>query len=164
MPHRQADAELIGRCLDELFPARAEFAERFYLRFFHAHPEARALFVHDPVRQQKAIYAVMSMMLSCICAGRDLGEAFAGFGRAHVRAGVREDMFPAFGAAFHATMRDFLPHQDAAALARAWDGVWPELASGVIGGMRERRREAREETRLFHRVPASRDPDTLRSA
>lgn len=147
------EIELVQHCMEDLYLARLEFPRRFYERLFRRAPDIEKLFSQDKNRQSLMLYAVMSMVVSCLNAGKDLSDELAKFGRLHVRAGVQEDMFPVFGQAFLDTMVEFLPHRQAEVLERAWTQTYQRIAEGVIAGMRDEATAAP----LFHAEPRTRD-------
>ena len=145
------NAGLISACLDQLYPVKSDFSNRFYRNFFRKVPWAEALFIHDPKKQEVMLFAVMSMVARGFDSGRDMKDELNQFGRGHARLGVREEMFPVFGAVFLETLIEFLPDWDHPQLARAWWGTFTELSEQVIAGMREERELRLVHSRLFTR-------------
>ena len=142
-------AEVISTCIEDLCGVRCVFTDRFYKRLFEELPEARPMFVHDPKRQEMMLFAVVSMMLKRLEAGRDLHEEMFEFGRIHRRVGVREEMFPVFGSVFLEVLIEFLPEYDNPDLAEAWWGVYTPIYEAIIDGMRADALDKARARRLF---------------
>ena len=146
---RAKNAETISICIDHLCAVRRVFTARFYQRLFEELPGAEALFIHDPKRQEMMLFAAMSMMLRGFEAGRDLRAEMFAFFRIHRRVGVREEMFPVFGAVFLEVLIEFLPDHDRPGLARAWWGVYTEIYEAIVEGMRSDAADKAAARRLF---------------
>lgn len=149
----------IRHCLEALFPKRVEFTHRFYERFFQLEPAAKHLFSQGAHRQGVFLYASMTMLATCLGAGRDLTDELAEFGRLHARVSVDESMFPAFGQAFLETMIEFLPDHDPHEIAAAWHPTWEKVSAALIDGIRDGRAQQRAAVRVF----GSRDSDEAAS-
>jgi len=143
------NAETVSICIDHLCAVRCLFTERFYQRLLEELPETEAMFIHDPKRQEMMLFAAMSMMLKGLETGRDLRAEMFEFGRIHRRVGVREEMFPVFGAVFLEMLIEFLPEDDHPGLATAWWGVYTEIYETIVQGMRADAADKAAARRLF---------------
>ncbi len=143
------NAATISICIEHLCAVRCRFTARFYQRLFEELPEARAMFIHDPKRQEMMLFAALSMMLKGLEAGRDLQAELFEFGRIHRRVGVREEMFPVFGAVFLDVLIEFLPQHDHRGLAKAWWAVYTEIYEAIVEGMRSDAADRAAARRLF---------------
>ena len=145
------DNELILTCLEDLFRHRAAFARRFYDTLFELEPEAERYFSGDRCRQEQMLFAMMTMILTGLCSGRDLSDDLVTLGRLHARVGIGASFFPIFGTVFVDTMLGFLPDRRPEPIRWAWQRVWDEISAGMIAGIEAERAERAR--RVFFPMP-----------
>lgn len=125
--------------LERLFPVRHKFAERFYDQLLLEIPELSKVLGADRKRQETMLFAMISMIVKGMDAGREMDSELMELGRMHAQAQVEEWHFPVFGSVFLDVMIEFLPTANHALLAQAWWNVYTRIYEDMFQGMADER-------------------------
>jgi hemoglobin-like flavoprotein len=129
---KPAQAELVRRSFDAIWPVRRKFANRFYQRFFALAPSARRLFPGDMERQHRALMD----MIAAIVGALDEHDLFQSIihhtGRRHADFGVDDSDFAAFGHALIQSLEEQFGPAFTPDLRAAWIQLYESVRSGMV--------------------------------
>jgi hemoglobin-like flavoprotein len=127
-----AQAELVRRSFDLLWPARRGLAEDFYARFFALAPDARRLFPENLERQQMKLMDMIASIVGALDEREIFQSVIHQTGVQHAQIGVLPTHFAAFGDALVGGLEQQLGPAFTPELKEAWVVLYRTVQDQMI--------------------------------
>jgi hemoglobin-like flavoprotein len=119
-----AQADLIRKSFDAMWPIRCKLADSCYSRLFELAPDARALFPSDMERQRLKLMDMIAALVGSLDQ-HDLFQSLVSHsGRQHAGFGVRASQYAAFGDALIWSMERHFGAAFTPELREAWTALY----------------------------------------
>lgn len=129
--------------LAQIEPVALDVARAFYARLFAQHPQVRELFRGDLDAQGVRLMAMIAAGVRLLDRPQELQSALHRLGQRHQGYGVREEHYPAVGAALLDTLAEQLGADFTPEVRNAWASFYGQVSALMLGGAVARPEAAR---------------------
>ena len=127
--------ELLEQSFEEVKPQANEFVDSFYENLFSANPEAKPLFEHtDMANQKKMLLNSLVLVVENLRKPEVLDKALRGLGARHVKYGALPEHYPLVGGALLTTFEQYLGEKWTPKTKEAWVGAYGAISEIMLDG------------------------------
>jgi hemoglobin-like flavoprotein len=130
-----AQASLIRKSFDEMWPIRRNLAVRFYDRFFEASPDARRLFPNDMEKQYLKLMDTIAALVGALDNHALFQSIIGHTARQHARFGVTSSQLAAFGDALIWSLEQQFGSAFTSELRQAWIALYEAIQTEMISSI-----------------------------
>ncbi len=129
------NVDLLEQSFDQVKPYGTDFAETFYSYLFTAHPEAKPLFAHTNMpEQRKKLLDSLVLVIENVRTPDALVSPLRGLGARHVKYGALPEHYPWVGEALLKTFEFYLGSNWTADVKQAWVGAYQTITQIMLEG------------------------------
>ena len=135
MPGRSltsAEAALVKRSFDCIWPVASETVDRFYCRLFEIAPHLRPMFRGDIQEQGRKFMGTLAVLVGSLEDNAQLLSVADTLGRQHARFGVQPSHYPLVGAALLWALDRALGVDWTPEIAAAWKNTFEIVSAHMI--------------------------------
>jgi hemoglobin-like flavoprotein len=127
--------ELLEQSFAVIKPYGNEFANSFYVNLFTANPQAKSLFGHtDMAEQKKKLLASLILVVENLRNPGALDQALRGLGARHVQYGTLPEHYPLVGNALLTTFEQYLQEDWTPVIKQAWIDAYGTISQIMLDG------------------------------
>ena len=127
--------ELLERSFDLVKPQADEFVDSFYNNLFTMYPEAKPLFAHSNMAEQKKkLLASLVLVVENLRNPDVLGDSLKGLGARHVKYGALPEHYPLVGNSLLTTFEQYLKGDWTPEVKQAWVDAYGAITEIMLDG------------------------------
>ena len=127
--------ELLESSFEKVKPNADEFVSSFYDNLFTMYPEAKPLFTHSNMAEQKKkLLASLVLVVENLRNPDALGNSLRGLGARHVKYGALPEHYPLVGNSLLATFEQYLKGDWTPEVKEAWVGAYGAITEIMLDG------------------------------
>lgn len=131
------NVQLLRSSFELIAPRADELAERFYQILFEDNPGVKPMFANtDMKNQQKMLIGALSAVMDLLDKPEELTKVLHDMGAKHAEYDVKEEQFPAVGAALLKTLEEIAGDAWSPELNTAWSDAYGAISSAMIVGLK----------------------------
>ena len=127
--------ELLEKSFTKIAPEANEFVDSFYTNLFAANPEAKPLFAHTNMEEQKQkLLSSLILVIENLRTPSVIESSLKGLGARHVQYGALPEHYPLVGAALLTTFEQYLKSDWTPEVKQAWVDAYGIIAEIMLDG------------------------------
>ena len=127
--------ELLEASFEKVKPQADEFVSSFYDNLFTMYPDAKPLFTHsDMAEQKKKLLASLVLVVENLRNPDALGGSLRGLGARHVKYGALPEHYPLVGNSLLTTFEQYLKEEWTAEVKQAWVDAYGAITEIMLDG------------------------------
>ncbi len=127
--------ELLENSFEKVKPYDSEFADDFYNNLFTMYPEAKPLFAHtDMAEQKKKLFSSLVLVVENLRKPEVLQDTLKGLGARHVQYGALPEHYPLVGNALLTTFEQYLKEEWTESVKQAWVDAYEAITKIMLEG------------------------------
>ncbi len=127
--------ELLEKSFEEIKPQASEFVASFYDNLFTAYPQAKPLFAHIKMEEQKKkLFSSLVLVVENLRQPEVLSKTLRGLGARHVKYGALPEHYPLVGNALLKTFGQYLTDKWTLQVKQAWVDAYGAITELMLDG------------------------------
>jgi hemoglobin-like flavoprotein len=127
--------ELLEKSFEEVKPQADEFVDSFYSNLFTMYPEAKPLFAHSNMAEQKKkLLASLVLVVENLKNPDVLGNSLRGLGARHVKYGALPEHYPLVGNSLLTAFEQHLKEKWTPEVKQAWVDAYGAITEIMLDG------------------------------
>ena len=127
--------ELLEKSFEEIKPQASEFVASFYDNLFTAYPQAKPLFAHIKMEEQKKkLFSSLVLVVENLRQPEVLSKTLRGLGARHVKYGALPEHYPLVGNALLKTFGQYLTDKWTLQVKQAWLDAYDAITELMLDG------------------------------
>lgn len=127
--------QLLENSFEKVKPYGSEFADSFYNNLFTMYPEAKPLFAHtNMAEQKKKLLSSLVLVVENLRNPETLQDSLQGLGARHVQYGALPEHYPLVGSALLTTFEQYLKKEWTESVKQAWVDAYDAITKIMLEG------------------------------